>query len=136
MEKKTLDQALMPIYVKYHNASQKLISEGKNKRDFRVKYFELIAGDLAEHINIIKCINILGQKYPKDIEAVTNYNTEQVQILLENFHDTIIGDIFLKLIMKTELLFRTVYGILNSTLDATKITIPLEIPSALTPYFQ
>lgn len=124
MEKKTLDEGLMPVYTKYYETWKKLRDEGKGKRDMRPAHFELIASDIAEHINIIKCINVLGRKYPKDIEEVTNYNKEQVELLLSNFHDTIISDCFLKVIMKTELLFRTLYGILNTGADASKATIP------------
>jgi hypothetical protein len=124
MEKKTLDEGLMPVYDKYHSTWKKLLSEGRGEKDFRAKHFELLVSDLAEHINIIKCVNVLGQKYPKDIEEVTNYSREQVELLLGNFHDTIISDCFLKLVMKTELLFRTLYGILNAGADASKATIP------------
>jgi hypothetical protein len=45
-------------------------------------------------------------------------------MLLENFHDTIISDTFLKLIMRTELLFRALYVRLNPGVDISKVTIP------------
>ena len=124
MEKKTLDVALFPLYRKYYDTYKKLVSERRSERDIRVMHFKSFAGDLAEHINIIKCINLLGQKYPKDIEVVTNYKKDQVELLLRNFHDTIISDTFLKFLMKTELLLRTLYSILKPEVDVSKVTIP------------
>jgi hypothetical protein len=131
MATKTLDEVLMPVYDKYYKAWQKLVSEGKSERDIRAKHFELIVGDLAEHINIIKCVNLLGNKYPKDMEEVTGYNKEKTQLLLENYGGVVLGDIFFKFIIRTELLFRSLYGELNPGTDVSMARMP-QIIGAMT----
>lgn len=120
MANKTLDEVLLSVYKKYYSAFQKLLAERGNERDVRVKHFDLFAGDLAEHISIIKAINLLATKYPKDLEKATELSNDDVQFLLDSFQSTIMADCFLKLIMRTELLFRTLYSALNPGIDVSR----------------
>lgn len=121
MANKTLDEVLLPVYQKYYSAFERLLTERGSERDVRVKHFDLFASDLAEHISIIKAVNLLATKYPKDLEEVTKFSKSDVQLLLDNFQGTILSDCFLKLIMRTELLLRTLYGALNPSTDVSKV---------------
>jgi hypothetical protein len=123
MEKQSLDELLMPAYEKLIEISKKAKNEYKGEKDTRIKHFEVLASDLAEQINLIKCFNHFVEKHPQEFKNITNYSENNNQIFIERVNDLLYSDFFLKVIMRTEMFFRDLYLAVNQGIDINSISV-------------